>query len=186
MARVGTIDVDISLKAEALGDGQYANLIEELIKHSYEQRETLRRFQLVRQVPAIDGGGPIEIIVDFLMPKHAEIVRNVPPLISEFAVQEADGADLALRFYQMAAIAGPMPAGGMSSVQVAVCSIPALLAIKGMPFITEIRKRVPTTSIAASGTTLANLRLLRRPACHCWTMQAGDKALSILHPNSTT
>lgn len=87
MAHVGTIDVDISLDAEALGDGQYANLIEELIGHGYEQRQNLRRFQLVRQVPAIDGGGPIEIIVDFLMPRHAEIVRNVPPLIRDFAVR---------------------------------------------------------------------------------------------------
>ena len=44
MAHVGTIDVDISLDAEALGDGQYANLIEELIGHGYEQRQNLRRF----------------------------------------------------------------------------------------------------------------------------------------------
>ena len=87
MAHVGTIDVDISLDAEALGDGQYANLIEELIERGCEQREMLRRFQLVRQVPAIDGGGPIEIIVDFLMPRRAKIVRNVPPLMSDFAVQ---------------------------------------------------------------------------------------------------
>ena len=131
MAHVCTIDVDIRLDAEALGDGQYANLIEELIGHGYEQRENLRRFQLVRQVPAIDGSGPIEIIVNSLMPRHAEIVRNVPPLISDFAVRRADGAEFALRIYRMAAIAGPMPAGGMSSVQVAVCSIPALLAMKG-------------------------------------------------------
>ena len=41
MAHVGTIDVDISLDAEALGDGQYANLIEELIERGYEQREIL-------------------------------------------------------------------------------------------------------------------------------------------------
>ena len=65
------------------------------------------------------------------MPRHAEIVKNVPPLISDFAVQRADGADLALRFYQMVAIAGSMPAGGKNSVQLAVCSIPALLAMKG-------------------------------------------------------
>ena len=131
MEHVGTIDVDISLDAEALGDEQYANLIEELIEHGYKQREELRRFQLVRSVAAIYGSGPIEIIVDFLMPRHAEIVKNVPPLISDFAMQRADGADLALRFYQMVAIAGSMPAGGKNSVQLAVCSIPALLAMKG-------------------------------------------------------
>ena len=40
-----------------------------------------------------DGGGPIDVIVDFLMPRDAEIVKNVPPLINEFAVQRASGAD---------------------------------------------------------------------------------------------
>ena len=65
------------------------------------------------------------------MPRDAEIVKNVPPLISDFAVQKADGADLALRFYQMFAIAGSMPDGGTNRVEIAVCSIPALLAMKG-------------------------------------------------------
>ncbi|MFC3723078.1 nucleotidyl transferase AbiEii/AbiGii toxin family protein [Neoaquamicrobium sediminum] len=131
MPHVGTLDVDLSLDAEALGDGEYTTLIEALREHGYEQRAELRRFQLVRQVPAADDGGPIDIIVDFLMPRDAEIVKNVPPLISDFAVQRADGADLALRFYQMVAIAGPMPGGGTNRVEIAVCSIPALLAMKG-------------------------------------------------------
>ena len=52
-------------------------------------------------------------------------------MIGDFAVQRADGADLALRFYQMVAIDGPMPAGGTNRVEIAVCSIPALLAMKG-------------------------------------------------------
>lgn len=55
----------------------------------------------------------------------------MPPLISDFAVQRADGADLAVRFYQMVAITGPMPHGGTNRVEVAVSSIPALLAMKG-------------------------------------------------------
>ena len=37
MTHVGTIDVDISLDAEALRNGQYASLIEELFGHDYEQ-----------------------------------------------------------------------------------------------------------------------------------------------------
>lgn len=131
MPHVGTLDVDLGLDAEALGDGEYATLIDALRGHGYEQREELRRFQLVRQVPGKDGGAPIDIIVDFLMPRDANIVKNVPPLISEFAVQRSDGADLALRFYQMVAIVGPMPAGGTNCVEIAVCSIPALLAMKG-------------------------------------------------------
>ena len=131
MPHVGSLDVDLSLDAEALGDGEYATLVEALNGHGYEQREELRRFQLVRQVPAKDGGPPIDIIVDFLMPRDAEIVKNTPPLVADFAVQRADGADLALRFYQLVAIDGPMPDGGTNRVEIAVCSIPALLAMKG-------------------------------------------------------
>ena len=105
-------------------------MIEALLGHGYAQRKALRRFQLVRQVPTQDNGA-IDVIIDFLMPRDAEVVKNVPPLISEFAVQRADGTDLAVRFYQMVAITGPMPAGGTNRVEVAVCSIPALLAMKG-------------------------------------------------------
>jgi hypothetical protein len=98
MPHVGTLDVDVSLDAEALGDGEYATLIDALRGHGYGQRDALRRLQLVRQVPVEDGGAPIDVIVDFLMPRDAEIVKNDPPLISDFAVQRADGADLALRY----------------------------------------------------------------------------------------
>jgi hypothetical protein len=131
MPHVGTLDVDLGLDAEALGEGEYATLVEALMGNGYEQRKELQRFQLVRKVPAADDSGPIDIIVDFLMPRHAEIVKNFPPLINEFAVQRASGADLAVRFYQMVAIDGPMPGGGTNRVEIAVCSIPALLAMKG-------------------------------------------------------
>jgi hypothetical protein len=131
MPHVGTLDLDLGLDAEALGDGEYAMLVEALMGHGYQQREELRRFQLVRQVPASDGGAPINVVVDFLMPRDADIAKNVPPLIENFAVQRADGADLATHFYEMVAVSGTMPAGGTNRVEIAVCSIPALLAMKG-------------------------------------------------------
>lgn len=131
MPHVGTVDVDVSLDANGLGDGEYALLIEELLGHGYNQGADLRRFQLMREVPTRDAAGPIKVVVDFLMPRDADIVKNDPPLINNFAVQKADGADLATRFYQMVAISGPMPDGGTNRVEIAVCSIPALLAMKG-------------------------------------------------------
>ena len=70
MPHVGSLDVDLSLDAEALGDGEYVTLIDALKGHGYDQRKELRRFQLVRKVPAKDGGAPIDIIVDFLMPSR--------------------------------------------------------------------------------------------------------------------
>jgi hypothetical protein len=75
MPHVGTFDVDLSLDAEALGDGEYATLVEALMGNGYEKRPRLRRFQLVRNVPATDLGPPIEVIVDFLMPRDAELVK---------------------------------------------------------------------------------------------------------------
>ena len=141
MPHVGTLDVDLSLKAEALGDGEYAQLVESLFNQGYHQREHLSRFQLVRTVPAHDGGADIDVVVDFLMPRDAVIASNVPPLLANFAVQRADGADLALRFYQLVAIDGDMPDGGGNRVQIAVASIPALLAMKGYAITNRLKRK---------------------------------------------
>jgi hypothetical protein len=131
MEHVGTMDVDVALSAEALGDGEYATLIESLQTHGYERRAGRRRFQLHRTVPAFDGEGTIDVVVDFLMPRDAAVVKNNPPLIADFAVQRANGADLAIKFYEMVAVKGNMPNGGTNRVEIAVCSVPALLAMKG-------------------------------------------------------
>ena len=93
MPHVGTADVDLGLDPAALGGGEYVRLVEALQEHGYLQRDNLQRFQLVRTVPAGDGEPDIDVVVDFLMPRDAEITRNTPPLISQFAVQRADGAE---------------------------------------------------------------------------------------------
>ncbi|MBJ7418058.1 MAG: hypothetical protein JHC88_21845 [Niveispirillum sp.] len=131
MPHVGSLDVDICLDAEALGDGEYASLVESLMGQGYAQRPENRRFQLVRQVPDPMGGPAIEIIVDFLMPRNAVVLKNDPTLIDNFAVQRADGADLALQFSTVISREAWMPGGGRNRVDIAVCSIPALLALKG-------------------------------------------------------
>lgn len=132
MPHVGTVDVDLALDAEALGDGEYVTLIEAMKNAGYEQRtDTHKRFQLVRTVPAADGGPAIDIVVDFLMPREADVEKNDPPLLSEFAVIRADGAELALAFPQLVAISGEMIGGGRNKVEIVVASIPALLAMKG-------------------------------------------------------
>jgi hypothetical protein len=131
MPHVGTIDVDLGLDAEALGDGEYVRLVDALMTHDYGQNKKLKKFQLVRRIEATDEGDPIDIVVDFLMPRDAVIDRNKPPIIEDFAVQRADGTDLAMRFNQMVAVRGAMPNGGTNQIEIAVCSIPALLAMKG-------------------------------------------------------
>jgi hypothetical protein len=79
-----------------LGDGEYATLIDALdgAKVIKQRRGASTLSARPPSASLEDGGTPIDIIVDFLMPRDAEIVKNVPPLISDFAVQKADGADL--------------------------------------------------------------------------------------------
>lgn len=141
MRHVGTQDVDLNLHAEALGDGEYTQLVDALMHQGYAQRGDKRVFQLVRSVPARDDGPAIDVVVDFLMPRDAKFERNKPPLIDNFAVLKADGADLALKFYQMVAIDGEMPNGGTNKVEIAVCSIPALLAMKGYALIGRLKQK---------------------------------------------
>ena len=141
MAHVGTMDIDLCLDAEALGSGEYAMLIDSLTKQGYRQREELRRFQLVRRIDADDGGVPIDVILDFLMPRDADIVKNQPPLVDRFAVQRADGTGLALRFYRLVEIKGEMPGGGKNTVEIAVASILALLAMKGFAINNRLKRK---------------------------------------------
>ena len=89
---IGTLDVDLALDADALGDGEYAQLVDSLLRQGYRQGEPLRRFQLKRTVPARDRGPDIDIIVDFLRPHDAPIAKNTPPLVADFVVQRADAA----------------------------------------------------------------------------------------------
>jgi hypothetical protein len=186
MPHVGSLDVDLSLDAEALGDGEYVTLIDALRGQGYDQRKELRRFQLVRKVPAKDGGAPIDIIVDFLMPRDAEIVKNNPPLLNNFALQRADGADLALRFYQMVAIDGPMPAGGTNRVEIAVCSIPALLAMKGHALRGRHKqKETLTISTIASGTIPTGSAHSQKHADRFCTVPRAKKATATSPRNST-
>lgn len=131
MPHVGTLDVDLSLDAEALGDGEYATLIQALLQRGYEQRASYREFQLVRRVPGDDGAAPIDVVVDFLMPIHAVVRKNRPPIVANFRVQRADGADLAVLYQQRVSVVERMPGGGVNQVEVAVATIPALLAMKG-------------------------------------------------------
>ena len=131
MRHVGTLDVDLGLHAEALGGSEYVKLVDALKEHEYKQDANRREFQLVRQVPAMDDGPPIDVVVDFLMPRDAVIAKNRPPIIDDFHVVRASGAGLALRSYEMVELTGGMPGGAVNRVELAVASVPALLAMKG-------------------------------------------------------
>lgn len=130
-AHVGTLDIDLSLDAEALGDGEYRNMIELLEAAGYQRAaQDMRWFQLRRAVE-LQGHAPVAVIIDLLMPRDAKFRRNKPPLLANFAVQKADGAGVALQSFVRHRVSGTMPDGRPNTVELRVASIPALLVMKG-------------------------------------------------------
>ena len=129
---IGTLDIDLNLDPDNLDDGQYAQLIEILEGHGYERNvDPLKPFQLRRTVDLRDGGGPVPVLVDLLMPRTARPSANRPPLVMGLRVQGVDGGEIALTNPVRLPIDGAMPDGRQNSVSLLVASIPALLVMKG-------------------------------------------------------
>ena len=130
-AHIGTLDIDLSLDAQALGEGDYKNLVESLQAAGYQRAaQDMKWFQLRRTVQ-LDGDEPVAVIIDLLMPREAKFRRNKPPLLANFAVQKADGAGVAMRSFVRHRFDGTMPDGRHNTVELRVASIPALLVMKG-------------------------------------------------------
>ncbi|KNZ33256.1 MAG: hypothetical protein AD742_06495 [Methylibium sp. NZG] len=140
-AHVGTLDIDLSLDAQALGDGDYKNLVEALDAAGYQRAGAdMKWFQLHRTVE-LDGHDPVAVIVDLLMPREARIRRNKPPLLANFAVQKADGASVAMQFFVHHRLDGTMPDGRRNTVELRVASIPALLVMKGYALVGRDKRK---------------------------------------------
>jgi len=141
-AHIGSLDIDLDLDPEKLADHGYADLIEKFNAAGYERNvEGLKAFQLRRIVDLRDGGEPIAVIVDLLMPKGAKTKKNRPQLIEGLRVQEADGGDVALRHNLKIMIEGTMPDGRKNKVEMLIASIPALLVMKGYALIQRDKKK---------------------------------------------
>lgn len=129
---IGTLDIDLDLNTEALGDYDYAELVQELEDHGYERGiKGLKPFQLRRIIDLKDGAQAIPVIIDLLMPKDAAVKEHKPKLIDGLNVQRIDGGIYALKHYQEISIDGYMPDGRPNKVKVLVATPPALLVMKG-------------------------------------------------------
>jgi hypothetical protein len=139
---IGSLDVDIQLDTDKLADHGYADLLESLEAAGYEHRtRDLKPFQFRRVVDLRDGGEPVSVIVDVLMPKGAKTRKNKPKLIEGFRAQEADGGEIALRYNIKLEISGLMPDRRPNKVTMLVASIPALLVMKGYALAQRDKKK---------------------------------------------
>jgi len=141
---VGTLDIDLALDPEILEGNGYATLIETLERADYERGvEGLKPFQLRRLVSVADGGPPVPVLVDLMMPREAKPEKHRPAHVEGLRVQVADGAIVALSHRERMTCEGKMPDGRRNSVQLLVATIPALLVMKGFALTGRDKKKDP-------------------------------------------
>lgn len=111
-----SIDVDLALDAQKLGDGRYAELLQALLDTRRYRQNLEKKFQLLCTVDLKDGVDPIDVEVDFLAGKEARLEKNRPKFLEGFRVQRADGCDSAFRDPRDVPVEGHMVSGAENSV----------------------------------------------------------------------
>jgi len=128
---IGTLDVDIELNPDALGDYGYVEMVEALEQHGYQRNiDGLKPFQMLRRVP-MDEGEDVDVVIDLLMPENASVKAKEETIIDGLIIQRISGGDVAINHAKKLSLKGRMPDGRNNEVEVLVASIPALLVMKG-------------------------------------------------------
>jgi predicted nucleotidyltransferase len=126
---IGSIDVDVALDAEKLGDGRYAELVETLLKtRRYHQTE--EAFKLYADVPLKKDEPDIRVDVDFLKSPEAKLKKNRPKLTAGFRPLDAEGCAAAFDHPQLVVLSGQMIGGARNKVQFRVASVADFLVMK--------------------------------------------------------
>lgn len=128
-AHVGSIDVDLALNVEKLGDGRYAELIQ-LLLDTRRYRPGEKDFQLLADVALEEGEAAVVVAVEFLAPRNVKLKKNRPKLLKEFRVLQADGCEAAFRSPVLADVPGKTIRGADNTVHIQVASISDFLIMK--------------------------------------------------------
>lgn len=126
---IGSIDVDLALDAEKLGDGRYAELVETLLK-TRRYHQTDEAFKLYADVDLKDGEPPVRVDVDFLKASETKLKKNKPKLTTRFRPLDADGCAAAFDHPELVVLSGQMIGGAKNKVQFRVASISDFLVMK--------------------------------------------------------
>lgn len=126
---VGSIDVDLALDAAKLRDGRYAELVT-LLLATKRYRQGTRDFQLAVDVDLRDGGQPVLVEVEFLVPKEARLGSNSPKLLKGFRALRAGGCGAAFHSPVELDLAGQNVRGANNTVRLRVASMPDFLVMK--------------------------------------------------------
>ena len=121
----GSIDVDLLLNPKPLREGHYAELLKAIQARGYRRTKP---FRFAKDI-VVDDGGPINVEIDFLVPKGS-LRRTRSRVAPGFRAIEAEGASLAIESTENRRLEGSMPDGAHNRVELQVASIEAFLVMK--------------------------------------------------------
>jgi hypothetical protein len=126
---IGSIDVDLALDAAKLNDGRYAELLK-LLLDTKRYKKGSKPYQFVVDVDLKDGGGPIQVEVEFLAPKEVKLKKHKPKLLADFRVLQADGCGAAFRAPVEQTLKGQNVRGANNTVRLRIASLADFLVMK--------------------------------------------------------
>lgn len=135
---VGSIDIDLAIDPEKLGESQYATIVELLRQRGYGSASDRlghpipNSFQRTIESP-IDKK-PYSIQIDFLThekdPRQGKH-RNLP-IQNELLARKTKGCEAALRHKMTLKLTGVLPSGGEISMPIQMADVTGCLAMKGI------------------------------------------------------
>jgi hypothetical protein len=184
-AHVGSIDVDLALDAEKLGEGRYAGLLKSLLSTDrYQQAE--EPFKLYAEVPLEDGLPPVRVDVDFLKSPEAKTRKNKAKLTESFRPLDASGCGAAFEHPELVVLTGKMIKGQVNRVEFRVASIADFLIMKSYALANRDKPKDAYDICFCLDHYTAGLKALAAN----WQQRAGSKdvvkAIAILREKFTT
>jgi hypothetical protein len=138
---VGSLDVDLAVRPQALGGDAYSTLLARLQEAGFSHTTNPTRF--LRSIP--ESGS--EIKVDLLSGQYVLSGKSQSIQLNELTINSVRGIDLALENCEEITIAGTMPGGGYNTVRAMVVCPEAYLLVKAFA-LAERRKAKDAYDIA--------------------------------------
>ena len=126
----GSLDIDLALEFEAIGDDTYDTILSSLKRHGFVQGQ--QRFRFVKETRT-ESGTRLEIPVDLLAGEYGGTGRkHRHQRVQDTRARKARGADLVFQHAVVKTVSGRLPDGAINEVTVKVAGVLPFLVMKGM------------------------------------------------------
>ena len=126
----GSLDIDLAVDTNRIGDNAYRTIRDALIRRGYEQTD--QPFRFFRSV-MLEDGEPVKVAVDFLAGEYGgtgDTHRTRP--VQDLRARKARGCDLVFDHTVAVRISGLMQDGARNEVPIKIAGPVPFLVMKGM------------------------------------------------------